>query len=104
MRTTRRRARAISPFADHDSIRALCRQVRERCPQIAPRSDRQLFLMPEAVRKVGLHPATETKRGRPSRRPRERLLERVKELLGEVREQQRRRGQERGQPRPRPVV
>jgi hypothetical protein len=80
LRTTRRRARAISPFADPDSIRAVCRQVRERCPEIAPRSDRQFFLMLEAVRNVERRPATDTRRGRPARWPREHLLEVARHL------------------------
>lgn len=80
MRATRRRARAPSPFASADRIRSVCLQLRERCPEITPRSDRQLHLMLEAVRNIERRPATDTRRGRPPRWRREHLLEVARNL------------------------
>jgi hypothetical protein len=50
------------------------------CPEIIPNSDKQLLLMLEAVRNVERRPATDTKRGRPSRWPRAHLLEVARNL------------------------
>lgn len=75
MRATRRRARTLSPFSSLDSVRSVCIELRERCPEIIPRSDKQLYLMLEAVRNVERRPASDTKRGRPARWRREHLLE-----------------------------
>jgi hypothetical protein len=75
MRATRRRARTLSPFSSPDGIRSVCVELRERCPEIIPRSDKQLYLMLEAVRNVERRPASDTKRGRPPRWRREHLLE-----------------------------
>ncbi|HEV2706170.1 MAG TPA: hypothetical protein VGV59_09615 [Pyrinomonadaceae bacterium] len=80
MRATRRRARSLSPFASTDNIRSVCVQLRERCGEIIPRTDRQLYLMLEAVRNIERRPASDTKRGRPSRWPREQLLEVARHL------------------------
>lgn len=80
MRATRRRARKPSPLASPDGVRSVCLQLRERCPEIIPRADKQLYLMLEAVRNVERRPATDTKRGRPPRWPREHLLEVARHL------------------------
>lgn len=80
MRAARRRARSLSPFASVDGIRSVFVQLRERCPEVIPRTDKQLSLMLEAVRNVERRPATDTKRGRPSRWPREHLLEVARNL------------------------
>lgn len=57
-----------------DAVRSVYLQLRTMCPDIIPRSDKQLLLMLEAVRNIERRPATDTKRGRPSRWPREHLL------------------------------
>ncbi|HEX8070673.1 MAG TPA: hypothetical protein VF546_12025 [Pyrinomonadaceae bacterium] len=80
MRATRRRARTISPLASPDAVRAVCRQLRARCPHLIPPTERQLLLMLEAVRNAERRPATDTKRGRPPRWPREQLLEVARHL------------------------
>lgn len=80
MKATRRRARSLSPLASTEAVRSLCLQLRERCPEIIPRSERQLLLMLEAVRNIERRPASDTKRGRPSRWQREHLLEVARNL------------------------
>ncbi|MDT5155874.1 MAG: hypothetical protein QOC99_3163 [Acidobacteriota bacterium] len=80
MRINRRRARTLSPLSSPEAVRSVCLRLRERCPEIVPRSDRQLLLMLEAVRNVERRPATDTKRGRPPRWPREHLFEVARNL------------------------
>lgn len=81
LRATRRRQRTATPLlATPESVRAVCMMLRERCPDILPRSDRDLRLMLESVRNVERRPATDTKRGRPPRWPRETLLEVARHL------------------------
>lgn len=80
MRATRRRVRTQSPVASPDGVRSVCLQLRERCREIIPRTDKQLYLMLEAVRNIERRPASDTKRGRPSRWPREHLLEVARQL------------------------
>ena len=73
MKATRRRARSASPFSSVEAVRSVCLQLRALCPEIIPSSDQQLLLMLEAVRNIERRPATDTRRGRPSRWPREHL-------------------------------
>ncbi len=80
MRVTRRRVRAVSPIFTPEAVRSVLAQIRERCPDRIPKSDRQLVLMLEAVRNIERRPATDTKRGRPPRWPREDLLEVARHL------------------------
>jgi hypothetical protein len=80
MRATRRRARTLSPLASPDAIRGVCLQLRARCPELVPHSEKQLLLMLEAVRNAERRTATDTKRGRPPRWPREQLLEVARHL------------------------
>lgn len=80
MRATRRRTRTLSTLASAEAVRAVYLQLRARCPEIVPKSDKQLLLMLEAVRNIERRPATETKRGRPARWPREHLLEVARHL------------------------
>jgi hypothetical protein len=80
MKAARRRARTASPLASTEAVRAIYLQLRKLCPEIIPHSDKQLLLMLEAVRNVERRPATDTKRGRPSRWPREHLLEVARHL------------------------
>jgi hypothetical protein len=75
MRATRRRHREPDPLASPTSVRAVCRLLRERMPDTIPASENQLARFLFAVRHVERRPATDTKRGRPSRWPREKLTE-----------------------------
>jgi hypothetical protein len=75
MRATRRRRREPDPLASPASVRAVCRLLRERMPDTIPTSENQLARFLFAVRHVERRPATDTKRGRPSRWPREKLTE-----------------------------
>jgi hypothetical protein len=61
-------------------VRLVCRRLRERMPDIIPNSERHLERFLYAVRHVGRRPATDTKRGRPSRWPREKLIEAASHL------------------------
>jgi hypothetical protein len=75
MRATRRRRRELDPLASPTSVRAVCRLLRDRMPDTIPVSENQLARFLFAVRHVERRPATDTKRGRPSRWPREKLME-----------------------------
>ena len=75
MRSTRKRARKIDPLASPMGVCAVLDQLRKRCPDIIPSSERQLLKMLTSVRHIELHRATDTRRGRPSRWHRKDLLE-----------------------------
>lgn len=75
MRTARRRRRRIDPLTSPEAVRSVCRLLRGRMPDTIPNSGRQLERFLYAVRHAGRRPATDTKRGRPSRWPREKLIE-----------------------------
>lgn len=74
MRATRRRTRTPDPLARPDAIRAVCDELRSRMSSVIPNSERQLVRFLYAVRHVERRPATDTKRGRPSRWKREDLV------------------------------
>lgn len=80
MRATRRRPRILDPFASPVAVRAVCHQLRERLPGIIPKSEKELLRFLYAVRHVERRPATDTRRGRPSRWGREDLLKGAGEL------------------------
>lgn len=73
MRATRRRQRRPDPLARPEAVWAVCEELRSRMPVIIPNSKRQLIRFLYAVRHVERRPATDTKRGRPSRWRREEL-------------------------------
>lgn len=75
MRATRRRPRQLDALASPEAVRLICRQLRERMPNIIPASEKQLSRFLFAVRHIERRPATDTRRGRPSRWPREKLVE-----------------------------
>lgn len=75
MRATRRRRREPDPLASPEAVRSVCQSLRERMPDLIPSSEKHLLRFLYAVRHVERRPATDTRRGRPSRWPRERLLE-----------------------------
>jgi hypothetical protein len=74
MRATRRRERTPDPLARPEAIRAVCEELRSRMPGVIPNSERQLIRFLYAVRHIERRPATDTKRGRPSRWRREDLV------------------------------
>ena len=74
MRATRRRLRTPDPLARPEAVRAICEELRSRMPGVIPNSERQLVRFLYAVRHVERRPATDTRRGRPSRWRREDLV------------------------------
>ena len=80
MRATRRRARTPDPLASPDGVRSVLTLLRERLPEIIPHSEKQLVLLLFAVRHIERRPATDTRRGRPSRWRREDLFKVAGEL------------------------
>jgi hypothetical protein len=74
MRTTRRRQRTPDPLARPESVRSVCEELRSHLPGVIPNSEKQLVRFLYAVRHVERRPATDTKRGRPSRWRREDLV------------------------------
>lgn len=74
MRATRRRQRRPDPLARPESVRAVCEELRLRMPGVIPNSEKHLVRFLYAVRHVKRRPATDTKRGRPSRWRREDLV------------------------------
>jgi hypothetical protein len=75
MRATRRRQRTLDPLARPEAVRAVCEELRSRMPGVIPNSERQLVRFLYAVRHVERRPATDTRRGRPSRWRREDLVD-----------------------------
>jgi hypothetical protein len=82
MRATRRRLRTPDPLAVPEAIRAVCEELRTRMAGVIPNSERQIVRFLYAVRHIERRPATDTKRGRPSRWKREKLLEAAGQLRG----------------------
>ena len=80
MRATRRRPRTLDPLASPEAVRALCDQLRERQPDLIPKSEKELLRFLYAVRHVERRPVTDTRRGRPGRWRREDLLKAAGEL------------------------
>jgi hypothetical protein len=85
MRSTRRRPRIPDSLARPEAVRAVCDELRPRMPGIIPNSEKELVRFLYAVRHVERRPATDTKRGRPSRWRREDLVSaagHLRSLLG----------------------
>jgi hypothetical protein len=74
MRATRRRQRTPDPLTRPEAVRFICEELRSRMPGVIPNSEKQLVRFLYAVRHVERRPATDTKRGRPSRWRREDLV------------------------------
>lgn len=74
MRATRRRQRTPEPLARPEAVRAICEELRSRLPSVIPNSEKQLVGFLYAIRHIERRPATDTKRGRPSRWRREDLV------------------------------
>jgi hypothetical protein len=75
MRSTRRRARETDPLANPEAVRTVCRLLRERMLDTIPSNEKHLVRFLFAVRHVERRPASDTRKGRPSRWPREKLVE-----------------------------
>lgn len=75
MRANRRRQRRPDPLAHPDAIRMILIHLRDRLPDIIPTSEKQLSRMLNAVRNIERHPASDTRRGRPSRWRRDDLIQ-----------------------------
>lgn len=75
MKTAKQRLRCFDPLATPTGVRDICDQLRERCPEFIPKSDKQVLALLNAVRHVERYPATDTRGGRPSRWRRQDLLE-----------------------------
>lgn len=82
MRATRRRSRESDPLTTPEAVRSICQLLSERMPNTIPLSEKHLMRFLYAVRHVERRPATDTKRGRPSRWPREKLMEAAGQLRG----------------------
>jgi hypothetical protein len=80
MRVTRRRQRTPDPLARLEAVHAVCEELRSRMLGVILNSERQLVRFLYAVRHVERHPATDTKRGRPSRWKREDLVKAASHL------------------------
>src|SRR5215217_7901430 len=80
MRATRRRLRTMDPLALPEAVNRICRLLRERMTDTIPSSEKHLVHFLYSVRHVERMPATDTKRGRPSRWPREKLIEAANQL------------------------
>ncbi|HEX8142048.1 MAG TPA: hypothetical protein VF553_05590 [Pyrinomonadaceae bacterium] len=65
------------------SVKSILDQLRQALPDIIPRRDKELVRMLRAARHIQRYPATDTKRGRPSRWKREDLLK-VAARLGDI--------------------
>lgn len=67
MRANRRRQRKPDPLAHPEAIRSVFESLRNQLPDVIPQGEKHLIKLLNAVRNVERHPASDTKRGRPSR-------------------------------------
>lgn len=67
MRANRRRQRKPDPLAHPEAIRFVFSNLREMLPDIIPSTEKQIIKLLNAVRNIERRPASDTKRGRPSR-------------------------------------
>ena len=74
MRATRRRQRKADPLASPAAVRSVVEKLRSALPDIIPQKDKESVRLLRAVRHAQRYPATDTKRGRPSKWKREDLL------------------------------
>jgi hypothetical protein len=85
MRSTRRRSRRHDPLASVSGVQDVLDQLADSLPNIIPRSQKNLVSLLQSVRNLSARPATDTKRGRPTKFPRESLLKveaRLRMILG----------------------
>ncbi len=64
----------MDPLASPGAVRAVCDHLRERLPELIPRSEKELLRFLYAVRHIERRPATDSRRGRPGHWRREDLL------------------------------
>ncbi len=74
MRVTRRRGRRVDPFSTPEAVREILDRLRQALPSIIFQNEKHLVSMLRAVRHVERYPASDTKRGRPSRFDRSQLF------------------------------
>jgi hypothetical protein len=74
LRATYRCQRKADPLASTEAVHSIFAQLWSALPEIIPKRDKDLIRMLRAVRHINRYPATDTKRGRPSRWRREDLL------------------------------
>lgn len=80
MPSKRRRTRKSDSLASVSAVRGILEKLRQRCPALIPKAEKQLISFLNAVRHSESYPATATKSGRPVRWPREDLLTVAREL------------------------
>lgn len=80
MAAHRRRMRRSDPLATTIGVRRVLEELRGRCPDLIPRSDKKLFSLLNALRHIERYPAHESKTGRPAQWPRETLWEVARNL------------------------
>ena len=83
MRATRRRQRTADPLASPEAVRSVVRRLRAALPGLIPPKEKELVRLLRAARHAQRYPATETRRGRPSKWGREQLLA-VAARLGDI--------------------
>ena len=66
MRANRRRQRTPDSLAHPEAVRSVFSRLRDMLPDTIPNSEKQIIKLLNAVRNVERHPASDTKRGRPS--------------------------------------
>jgi hypothetical protein len=71
---TRRRQRRPDPLASPEAVRAVLNRLRAAMPDLIPAAEKELLAMLRAARHAERYPATDTRRGRPSRFRRADLL------------------------------
>jgi hypothetical protein len=85
MRSTRRRSRRPDPLSSTSAVQGVLDLLAISLPEIIPRSQKNLISMLYSVRNLYARPATDTRRGRPSKFPRQDLLKvdaQLRMLLG----------------------
>lgn len=80
MRVTRRRDRRPDPFSTPEAVRRILKQIHQALPSIIPQHENHLVSLLRAARHVERYPASDTKRGRPSRFDRSQILSVVAHL------------------------
>jgi uncharacterized membrane protein YccC len=74
LKATRRRQRKADPLASLEAVRSVIQKLRQVLPDLIPQKDKELVRLLRAARHAQRYPATDTKRGRPSKWKREDLL------------------------------
>jgi hypothetical protein len=77
----------VDPLASPQAVRAVIERLRSAMPDFIPHKEKELVRLLRAARHAARYPATDTRRGRPSRWEREDLL-RVAARLGDILERE----------------